>query len=244
MKIELNVNNIVCSFKSESILPDDCETNKIKFNETINDNYLKENLAKLVNITQERLSDFKLIEKKYVNKTSKFNNFSYDKFLTHKVSFTLLNNNKFENETKDNRVVFFNLVQISLVTNEFLGHLFNMFRAMIISDVVEIKNQTKSEWCGQKYDKIERFDYPEFRLLAKSDEKNKTLYFVYVNEKLYKKGEYILALFGLVDLRNEEINLSHYNATKWIKNSSLLDITDLFLSSKSETGKKNFFQSK
>jgi len=245
MKIELDFNIMLCSTAKSSAY-DECDQNLKILNQTVNyKNILRNSLAKTINITSKRFSDFKIMEIKYLNRTSKNNSFSINKFLTHKVSFTLLNKDGFENETKDNRVVFFNLVQFSLLTNEFLAKdlVFDYFNVTFISNVVEIKKIVKSKWCGRKYDKIERYDYPNFKILVLPKEKDMNMvYFVYVNNKFYKRGEYVMALIGMLGLNHEEvINETNFNVSySWSKNDSFLDLTNIFVGTNPEQGIKYF----
>ena len=60
------------------------------------------------------------------------------------------------------------------------------------------------------------------------------VYYVYFNEKIYKKGEFMLAVFGSTDqlfrpTLNQQVN-NYTISYEWSRNSSFLDVTDFLVS--------------
>lgn len=259
MKIELNLNNKLCSFFQGINEREDCDPYAIEMTSE-QKTLLKANLAKELGIEATRLADFYVFNKsffyEYFDPVRNQVMISYEQkeqFISKNqrfgISFRILDKKQFENEQEDSIMVYFKLIAISLN--------FRLFKVddeqFTISDVIEITENKYLSWCSDPNQR-EYYSNDDFKILTlpeKADSNHNYYIYIDYNERLYETGEYFITFFfdpivdensvsNTIDENGSFNNLawlttiesefkSNDTSKRWDKNSSFLDITDYFM---------------
>ncbi|CAF0814028.1 unnamed protein product [Brachionus calyciflorus] len=166
------------------------------------------NLSKNLQITNERISNISVVSHEIYNETifnflkrkkrdikSEENRGAFsviiESYESLKLSFTLLDYKKFQNETKETIILFYylNMIALDKISFKIYNH------AAFLTKVTELKESPYDGWCNSPGD--EKLSFRDnFLILASFEDPKKPKYYVYVNktQTLYGTGYYYLTV--------------------------------------------------